>query len=367
MNRRAFIKSSSVAATTSIPSVIGMAAAKKVVSVNNAPARIAAYYFRAHMYTCVPRHIREDMEWMADKGTNYVCPAVVEQDLFAAQENLNIITQEAERVGMRILAVPSRWAGLTAGAPKVPSLFSTMNPGSWMVGKDGSTSVSPQVSGVISSIHAPETMEFFFESLATMYEQHPSWAGMIIDEPKAFRVDYSPLAKKSLGENAPVEAHHKASAAFLSRVCAFAKEKWPDKMTIMFEKADTGDKELEISSQVMPLDYFGADGRPWGYEDDNKMKSTDKGQESGHGKILLDGVGQKFIDLARRRKGRKSFLLMENHNLQASMIDALSRNYPDVLSLPADMFCYYYYPRNVQDPERVMEIIGRHLKKYTQG
>jgi len=319
------------------------------------------------MYTCVPKHIREDMEWMADKGTDYVCPAVIEQDLFAAQENLRIITEEAERVGMEVLAVPSRWAGLTAGAPKVPSLFSSLNPHALMQKENGGIDTNPKASGVISSIHAPETLEFFCETLSTMYEQHPTWAGIIIDEPKAFRKDYSPLAKKALGEDAPIEAHYQAFADFLSKVCAYAKDKWPDKLTIMFQQAHAHGEELNISSGVMPLDYFGVDGRPWGKADDMTMTGTGKGQEKGKGKILLDGPGQKFIDLAKREKGRKSFFLMENHNLQASMIDALDRNYPAVLSLPADMFCYYYYPRNVQEPERVMELIGKHLKKFTQG
>lgn len=367
MNRRAFIKSSSALAASAVPAATRLSAEEKVRSHNRGPARIAAYYFRAHMYTCVPRHVRMDMEWMADKGTDFVCPAVLEQDLFAAQENLDLITSEAERVGMRILAVPSRWAGLTAGAPKVPSLFSSLNPQTWMVGKDGTTGVSPQVSGVISSIHSPETLDFFCESLSTLFAQHPTWAGVIIDEPKAFRQDFSSMAKRALGEKAPVSAHHQAAADFYSRICEFVKKHWPDKYTILFEKADSPDKELAVSSSVHPLDYFGADGRPWGLQDDDLMKGTDKNQESGHGKVLLSGVGEKFIELAHRQKGRKSFLLLENHNLQASMIDALDRNYPAVLSLPADMFCYYYYPRNVEEPERVMEIIGRHLKRHTQG
>src|SRR5262249_44525488 len=81
--------------------------------------KVAAYYLAAHIYTSVPRHIREDMAWMADKGTNYVCVSVLEQDLFAAYENQELIVEEAGRVGMQVLAVPSRWGGLTAGAPKV--------------------------------------------------------------------------------------------------------------------------------------------------------------------------------------------------------------------------------------------------------
>lgn len=49
-----------------------------------------AYYFRHHMYSLVPRHVREDMEWMADVGTNAVSLAILEQDLFASQYNISI-------------------------------------------------------------------------------------------------------------------------------------------------------------------------------------------------------------------------------------------------------------------------------------
>ena len=365
MNRRDFIKTSSAVAASSLPVAV-VSGESAVKSDNRAPAKLAAYYFRGHMYTCVPRHIREDMEWMADKGTDFVCPAVVEQDLFAAVENLNIITEEAERVGMRILAVPARWGGLTAGAPKVPSLFSALNLNGLMQAKDGSTSVSEKVTGIISSIHAPETLEFFCESLEMMYQQHPNWAGLIIDEPKAYRADYSPMAVKVLGKDAPIEAHYDAFSEFLSKVCAFAKARWPDKLTILFEKADSNDRKLASVSKVGPLDYFGADGRPWGMAEERKL-SGNFGENGGDHKVLLDGVGEKFINLAGQQPGRKSFLLIENHNMDTPMIDLMERNYESVLKLPADMFCYYYYPRNVVDPERAMRIIGKQLKRFSAG
>lgn len=368
MNRRHFLQSSAaVAASSAMPSVFGSGSDSKVVSMNRASAKIAAYYFRAHMYTCVPRHIREDMEWMAEKGTNYVCPAVLEQDLFAARENLDLITTEAERVGMRILAVPSRWGGLVAGAPKVPSMFSVLNPQTWIQLKDGRTGFADGVSGVISSIHSPETFEFFCETMRRMYVQHPSWAGLILDEPKAFMMDYSPPARKALGGEAAAADHLRAVRDFFSRVCAYAKTNWPDKCTILFQQAYLDAQELEISSEVEHLDFYGLDGRPWGYEDDNRMKGSDGHQESGKGKVLLGGVAEKVIEMARKQDGRKSFVLIENHNLKSSMIEPLDRNFPAVLALPADMFCYYYYPRNVEEPDRVMDLIGRHLRKFTRG
>ena len=94
------------------------------------------------------------------------------------------------------------------------------------------------------------------------------------------------------------------------------------------------------------------------------MKGSGEDQESGKGKILLNGQGEKFIKAARSIPGRKSFFLLENHNLQASMLDAMDRHYAAVLAQRPDMAAYYYYPRNVQYPDRAMAIIGKHVKKF---
>lgn len=366
MNRRAFL-AASASAPAALPGLAAAAAQPAPIkSVNKSGTKIAAYYLRAHMYTCVPRHIREDMEWMAAIGTDYVCVGVLEQDLFAAYENHALIAQEAERVGMKILAVPCRWGGLTAGAPKAPSLFSMMNPQTLIVSKRGSTVIGPKVSGGISSVHHPDTFKFFCDTVTEMYRQHPGMAGFIIDEPKCYLVDQSPMAIAALGKDAPVTAHYAAVSAFWSRVCAFAKERWPDKLTLLFQQTHNHDDELDASAAVQHLDYYGADGRPWTTEDDRKMESAE-GQESGKGKVLLSGKGKKFIDLAHRIPGRKSFFLIENHNLKASMIEPMDRNYPAVLAQRPDMAAYYYYPRNVDEPDRAMAVIAGHIKKFTQG
>lgn len=77
-----------------------------------------AYYFRAHSYTMVPRHVREDMEWMADHGTDAIALGILEQDLNAAVENFQRIGTEANRVGMKVFATPSRWGSMVAACPR---------------------------------------------------------------------------------------------------------------------------------------------------------------------------------------------------------------------------------------------------------
>ena len=367
MNRRTFLKSSATAASLPAAAAVGSTTSAPR-PVNRTSTAIAAYYLNAHLYTIVPRHVRADMEWMAEIGTQYLCVGVLEQDLFAARENHALILAEAARVGMKVLAVPSRWAGLTAGAPKVPSLFSAANPDTWMVNKRGTTFVSPNVSSVISSIHHPKTLKFFCDTLAELYRQHPTLTGFILDEPKAFNIDQSPMAVAALGANAPLEAHLGAARDFYSKVCRFAKERWPDKFTILFQKADNHTPaELAAGGGVGPLDYYGCDGRPWTREEDARFPHGGTNSESGKGKILLSGVGQIFIDTARQVSGRKSFFLAENHNITSAMIDAIDRNYAAALALRPDMFAYYYYPRNVEEADRAMEVIARHIRQFTQG
>src|ERR1035437_4743219 len=82
-----------------------------------------AFYYRAQMYTMVPHQIKEDMKWLADAGTNAITISVLEQDFEASFENIQFIIKEANKVGMDVFATPSRWGGIVAGSPKVPSVF----------------------------------------------------------------------------------------------------------------------------------------------------------------------------------------------------------------------------------------------------
>lgn len=343
-----------------------MSATPSPPAVTPPTAQVGAYYLNANMYTAVPYQVRADMEWMAEKGTTFLCSGVLEQDLWSAHENLAFIIDEAARVGIRVLAVPSRWGGLTAGAPKVPSMFSALNPHTWIVNEKGVSGFTGETSGVISSVHWPETLAFFCDNLAELYRQHPRLAGFIIDEPKGFIPDYSPKAIEMLGAAAPRQAHLEAAARFYDEVCAFAKTIRPDLLTLLFMQAHYPDDQIEVCARMRHLDYFGADGRPWDLETDQWLREAGAMQNRGKGKVLLGGLGRKFLQAARAN-GKKSLFLIENHDLAADMIEPMDRHCPDVLASGADLYLYYYYPRNVQQPDRAMAVIGRHIKESAKG
>lgn len=315
---------------------------------------LSAYYFRAHMYTIVPRQVREDMEWMASVGTDAVVIGVLEQDLIAAVENIEIIAREAERVGMRLFVTPSRWGSLVAGCPKVPSIFSSCDQEVWSLNKDGSPHL---FMGPVASVHHPRTFEFFVDSLRRLFEMVPI-GGIIWDEPKALRkMDYSPAAREALGDKDidDPNVHVDAQADFFEKVNAEALRMRSDLRIAMFVYGHFSGYPVERCAGIANLNDFGLDGRPYRAEDEG-------GNDSGGSiakKLLIDH-GPYFKQQAHEN-GKGAFMLIENHAMTARDIGLMDRRLPEVLDLDFEHVCYYYYPRSVQEPEHAMEILRKHL------
>jgi hypothetical protein len=356
MKRREFLKTS--IATTALASTVvdslALPSAQTKQPLGKSNDRILnAYYFRAHMYTLVPKHVREDLQWMADIGTDVVTVAVLEQDLTAAVENVSIIQQEAAKLGMKLFVVPSRWGGLLAGAPKVPSHFSVVNPQTWVKKKDGSFYTDPNV-GVHSSVHYPETVDFFKRSLDKVFS---FWdvAGIIWDEPKIYdKKDYSEFAQKKIIDIENQALHNQAFSNFFSIINKHIKSRYPDKHTSLFIYANQQQEVIESAAGIEQLDYFGCDGRPW--------SANEKGELEQPGKVLI-GPGERFIEAANKN-AKKSLFLIENHNMKAENNTWMDKRLPDIVAMKPDQLIYYYYPRNVDKPEENMAIIRKHLKHY---
>ena len=356
MERRRFLKYG-LAAGTGVLALQGTAAQNTLFNSGVLPQEkdkfLNAYYFRAHMYTMVPRHIREDLKWMADIGTDAVTLAILEQDFNSAFENVEFICNEADKLGMSVIGVPSRWGGLLAGAPKVPSVFTVQNPQTWVLKKDGSP-VSSDVSGRISSIHYPETFEFMCNSVDKIFTL---WniKGIIWDELKSLSLDYSPKALEKLGPDLTLEKQVQANVDFYSEINKHIKDHFQGKTTSMFIYSSMEDKIVEKLAETRHLDYYGCDGRPWSISDGGKLE--------GEGKTLVGREGQRFIDAAKANH-KKSIFLIENHNMANADIPLLEKGLPEVLKMNVDQLIYYYYPRNIEDPDRLMGILKKQLVNF---
>lgn len=313
-----------------------------------------AYYFRAHMYTMVPRQVKEDLKWMADIGTNVVSVAILEQDLRAAVENVEIIVREANKLGMEVFAVPSRWGGLLAGAPKVPSVFTIQNPQTWLVKENGDFYKDKNV-GVHSSIHYNETLDFFKKAVDKIFEL---WniKGIVWDEPKIYdKKDFSAEARKNISNLDDMEEHNLAFSGFFGKINEHIREKHPGKITNLFAYANWRQEVIDAMAKIEHLDYLGCDGRPWPVDAGGQVEQS--------GKNLLGGPGKTFIEAAKAHQ-KKSLLLIENHNMPAENNALMDEYLPGVMALAPDQLIYYYYPRNVDKPAENMAIIAKHLKNF---
>ncbi len=353
MDRRDFLGKMSLAASgvMVLPPLAWSVPADRVRPVKG--KLLNAYYFRAHMYTLVPHQVREDLQFMADLGTDAISVAILEQDLFAAVENVSIIANEAERLGISLFIVPSRWGGILAGAPKVPSIFSAQHPHTWVLDSDGNF-VKSKWSGVMSSFHHPDTRNFFKEHIDKCLSLWPV-KGIIWDEPKLYTIiDHSAAAMQALDGSTDLKDHQQAFSDFFSELNAHIKSKAPEVLTSLFVYANLGDDVVQSGAQITHLDYYGCDGRPW--------RNEDGGEQEQANKVLL-GVGERFLTAARA-EGKGGFWLIENHNMSAGSNALMERRLEEVINHQPEQLAYYYYPRNVDKPDENMDIIGRHLKKY---
>lgn len=359
MNRRRFLRTS-LAGAASLP-MLGAALRRPAPTPATTPSNraegppiLSCYYLLAHAYTCVPRQIAEDFAWMRGVGVANVAVSILEQDPEHTPRNLDHLFNAAQRAGLGVIAVPSRWGGLVAGAPKVPSAFAASHFDTLVRTREGGYYTSPTF-GPMCSVYHEATYGF----MAGMLERVLQWpfAALTWDEIKAYeRPDYSPSAQQALAP-APdrAAAHRTAVSDFFGRLNAHAKALRPELTTMAMLYANSGEATLSSAAQMAGLDCLGTDGRPWGV--------ADGGTDEQAGKALLGGPGELTLTIARRY-GKKSYCLIENHNLATEDYPLLERRLPEVLALGFDHILFYYYPRNLAHPERVMGIFETHLKAF---
>lgn len=363
MTRRQFLATTAGAlATSALAAATSTGAAAPSASPQSAPRTphsIGAFYFRAQLYTLVPRQVREDMEWMRDAGINTLVIGVLEQDLDSARENIDRISAEAHRAGIKTWVIPSRWGNLVAGAGKVPCTFTGKNPDCWALHENGKPAMG--AFGPYASIHHPYTYERYTMMLQRLLKQWPV-EGIIWDEPKAYNlIDHSPAAKTAFGGAIPkdVRPHRQAFTKFFSRLNNFIKETSPKCYMSMFTYATLKQEEIEDLADQPGLDAFGCDGRPWALADNG---ADDSNRNEPAKKCLIDD-GPRFIETARRH-GRHTFALVENHAMPSTSNPIMDRRLPEVLAMDWDNLLCYYYPRSCDDPDASMAIIKKHLSAF---
>lgn len=312
--------------------------------------KMGAYYFRAGMFTLVPDHIRLQLDDMRSIGTDIVCLAVTGNDGSYNHQNLEFLIQESHARGMEVYFVPSRTAGITAGAPLTADAFGYHAPHTWTRNRDGTPLVRKL--GVLCSFYYPEVEDHVYSEVEQMVSRFQP-DGIIWDEPKS--TNWQDFSEKAL-ENNPegnFEIYLNDYAAFFSRINARLKQAHPDVKLLHFDEACRWHPVVEATAKIQHLDYMGVDGVP--------CVSTETGPAANlREQKVLPVYGERYL-VAARKADINTFALIENQRLSLEGLERFERDIDRVLDIDADLLLYYYYGFHQADVERNMNVIRTHL------
>lgn len=64
---------------------------------------------------------------------------------------------------------------------------------------------------------------------------------------------------------------------------------------------------------------------------------------------------------AAQAAGVRSFVLIENHNLDGSGIEPMDSGLPEAFAMDWDHLIFYHYPKGCEKPEQGMRVLAGHL------
>ena len=299
----------------------------------------------------VPRHVQEDVKWMAEHAVDGVFVGVHDADLCGG--NTAMVCDIIRSAGMDVWLIPSRLGGLMAGWGRQPSYLSANNPEWWARNADGAVrqSFGPQV-----SVFQPDVPEAVAETVGKMLEQFPA-TGIVWDEIKTLSgEDHSHWAVEALGRPAKEQDMIEGTVACFSKINRQLKKMQPDLRISAFLYADSSDEHVARCAAIELLDEFGCDGKCY-------PPGVSVAGEGGGNKVLLGGHDARFAAAAQAHN-LTPFTLLETQLLDTPEMELSLQHLPGFLQQKTGHLVYYYYPYGMGDPERFMSELGKALAAW---
>lgn len=315
---------------------------------------LSTYYFHGQDLCIVPRHVHEDVKWMADHGVDGVFVGVHDADLQGG--NTGMVTEAIQKAGLDVWLIPSRLAGLVAGWGRQPSFLSVDNIELSAVCADGSrrSFYGPQL-----SVFSDKVADLVADCTLEMLKRFPA-RGIVWDELKSLNgEDHSSWAIEALGRPAgPRDMVHGTVDCF-SRINDRLKNHLSELVISCFLYADSPKDHIRACSSIRGLDEFGCDGKCL------RPGEADVG-EGGPDKVLLGGQDQYFARTAEDM-GLSPFTLLETQLLDRTSLELSLERLPEFLSSKEGHLAYYYYPYGMENPEEFMPRLGHALESWRRG
>jgi len=306
---------------------------------------ISMVYFNAASGMQRPQDLKEHFREMREHGVDSIITQTTEQCFTQA---LKFKVGLAHEAGLRVYAVPGRFAGLFAAGVIPSSRFGALNPDTVMRRVD--TGTQPPALPVCC-VNNPRFQEWFYPHVLERIRSSGA-DGILFDEPKdAHDACYCEFCKAIAGESgkeALVRVRERSMAAMMGRVCAELKELDPAMTTSVLLMPNATDHFKQQMLSLEHLDYFGIDGP--------LCRQGEENRPDGKQKTLLTATAPEYVSRAREA-GRKSCALVETFDVQPWAYGELERNLAEVGTWGLDLIAFNYYAHCNADPEGVMRIV----------
>lgn len=287
---------------------------------------INCYYYAPHNHTLLGEHMEKDFERMKALGTDVVSFCVQESQLSNwHQQRLRNAVDLAHECGLRVHAVPNRWAGLVAGWLDGFGKF-TLEHADTLIRTERDNPMAR--SEMVSCVNRPEVAAHVEESLRVLFERF-EFDGLIWDEPHAAAC-YCPRCRELAGEAGPSERwYHERFAEFIDGMSAQIKRWKPGAVVSVFVQPFQR-MMLKTFLDKTSIDYLGSDGHV-----------RDPRHEMHRMKRTIFEAYEEFQPLLEEA-GKPSFYLLEGQRHRDEDLDNYLENLERAFSLPMDHLMYYY-------------------------
>lgn len=308
---------------------------------------VSAYCLDYNMWTCIPRHMKEDFQELRSMGVDTICVSFCESDMVYARRTLEIIVELAHVNGLKIFVIPSRVAGRFAGAPLMAS--------TWLV-KHPEYQVPDDYWMPVGCLECPEVRDFIKEYARVLITEYDI-DGIVWDEPKGTDlISHHPATIARFGEHPTAEDMAKSFCEFFEELTTECHNLKPDLIQTLFCQKTDSSLFTRMISKTPYIDYYGFDG--------NLCKQRAFKEEIAEAKYRIESVWERTVEECAQT-GKKKFALVEtmhmpreeHENFEKAFDQYLTNYHPEHLSV-------YYYAHNADDPEGLNEIMKRVMKKH---
>ena len=305
---------------------------------------LSAYTLSYGNWTVIPSHWDYLFGEIRDNGFDAVDLSFSESEEMYAMRAIEQQIAMAHKHGLKVLIVPSRFAGRFAGAPFMPGWLNIAHPEWNLPGHNG-----------CSCIDVPEVIEAtkkFFKMIVTTFDCD----GIVIDEPKNTETPSShPATVARYGRPGTVEDARNSMLEYIGTLIQTVKECRPELSVTMFNMPSVSPEFTARSAALPGVDYAGFDG-------------TLCSHSYFHGDTFRSKPP--VLELWERAKKEcagkcGTFTLIENMLIPSSENATYEKELNDSLPLlrPDHLACYYYGHNN-EDAEYIQKITMDALKKY---